>query len=228
MDDEIVCDGYVEVYPDGSCLAQLLDLPGCHARAESEAEALDALGSRIVDYYSWLGAHDEYAPQVRGHFRVETRERCPAVAESDAGAGSGAFFGPDANPISDEDLDWYLALLEWSLGDIVARVETELASGGPYSQHAEEFALEAAQRQLWLISQLTADGPVASVEQLSGTSLHRLRQVARASAARLRKTSDNERERVVERDGVRWSLRKVLRRSVLSAQEVYEALERRP
>jgi hypothetical protein len=67
------------------------------------------------------------------------------------------------------------------------------------------------------------------VDQLPGTPLRRLRQVWQASLARLRAASDVERARILEHDGERWSLRKVLDRSILLViQAVGELTEHSP
>jgi hypothetical protein len=56
---------------------------------------------------------------------------------------------------------------------------------------------------------------VPRIEQLPGAALDRLQQVWQASLHYLRNTSDEERERIADHDGERWSLRKALRRSAL-------------
>jgi hypothetical protein len=72
-----------------------------------------------------------------------------------------------------------------------------------------------SQGQVWLISRLAEQPRVPLVDQLPGAPLDRLRQVCQASLARLRAASDVERTRILEHDGERWSLRKVLDRSIL-------------
>ena len=220
MGEEVVYDAYVEIQPDGVCLAQLLDLPGCFAHAADDASALAVLAAAIPEYYAWLRRHDEYTPDVRGPFRVTLKQREPVqVINSRA---TGAFFAPDAEPVTSEDLDWLLALLDWTYGDLAALLAALPAAAlehpGPDGVAPRAFADRTAQEQLWLVSRIEPQPAVPLVEQLPGTALDRLRQVWRASVHRLRGASDEDRERILEHDGERWSLRKVLRRSVLHAR----------
>lgn len=105
MDDEVTHDAFIQAQPDGRCLAQLLDLAGCFALGYSRQEALASLADAVPPYYAGLGQHDEYTPRVSTRVAVVPRE---IVAVADARACAAApFFGPDAAPVSDEDLDWY-------------------------------------------------------------------------------------------------------------------------
>lgn len=205
MGDGAVYDGSLEVWPDGSCLAQIADLPGCFGRGAGQEAALAALVAAIPGYYAWLSAHDEYTPVMHGPYTVTPRE---VVRVSDNRLG--AFFATDAEPVSNEDLDWYLALLDWSYSDLVALA----------AQASTGALLDAiAQAQLWLTARLDAQPMVPPIAQFPGTPADHLRQVWRASLARLRAATDEERARVWEHEGERWSLRKLLRRGVLLARE---------
>lgn len=207
-----VYDGALEVRPDGSCLAQIADLPGCFGRGAGQEAALAALVASIPGYYAWLSAHDDYTPVMHGPYTVTAREVARVGDER-----IGAFFATDAEPVSNEDLDWYLALLDWSYGDLAALA-------GVVGQVAARLLDVVAQEQLWLTTRLDARPVVPPVTQLPGTPADHLRQVWQASLARLRAATEEERERVWEHEGERWSLRKVLRRSVLLARERTEAL----
>ena len=215
----IVYDAYLEVYDDGSCLAQLLDLIGCYARERSEAAALEALNERIPAYYAWLSRHDEYTPVVYGPFRV-----APVVRMRVSGH-TGAFFSPAAEPVSDEDLDWALALLNWAHTDFYTGIETAQARSGGVGGRALALADTTAQTQLWLLSRLEPRPATVSVGQLAGTPLDRFHQVWLASLARLRSTSEEERQQLLNHEGEWWTLRKVLWRSILAVREATDALE---
>jgi predicted RNase H-like HicB family nuclease len=205
--DGAVYDGSLEVRPDGTCLAQIADLPGCFGRGTGQEDALAALVAAIPGYYAWLSAHDEYTPLMHGPYTVTPRE---VIRLSDERLG--AFFAADAAPISNEDLDWYLALLDWAYGDLAA-----LAAQPPVSPMLDAVA----QEQLRLTTRLDARPVVPAITHLPGTPADHLRQVWQASLARLRGATDEERARVWEHEGERWSLRKVLRRSVLLARAGY-------
>lgn len=201
MGEAIMYDAYVEVQGDGACLAQLSDLQGCFAQGPTQAQALIALAAAITPYYAWLRRHDDYTPDVRGPFEVRARE-VVQVAAAD-GHHDASFFTPDGEPMGNEDLDWSLALLDWAYSDIAVGSEADAALD------------HLTQTQLWLISRIEAQPAVPRIEQLPGDARQRMRQVWQASLARLRGASDDERQHIVEHDGERWSLRKVLRRSIL-------------
>lgn len=203
-------DAYVEIAPDGSALAQLLDLPGCYGRGRTEPEALATLTAAIPGYYAWLQRHDDYTPVVAGPHVVAVRERVPTPP--------GALFTPDAEPVEPGDLEIDTALLEWAYADLLA-----LASAAPDAVLAS--ALDPLLRgQLWLISRLEASPRPTPLEALPGGPRVRLRTIAQASVARLRAATEDERGRILEHEGERWSLRKVLRRGIALVRMQSDAL----
>jgi hypothetical protein len=228
MGREIVYEGFLEVRDDGASLAQLYDLQGCFAYGRSPDEALSVLASRIPAYYAWLRRHDDYTPDVRGPFRVTPKEaaRVPALD----GHAAGAFFAPDAAPVTDEDLDWSLALLDWSYHDLTELLASlppgALDAPLPNGQPLRALVDHIAQTQVWLISRLEARPTVPLISQFPGSERDHLRQVWQASLSRLRAASDDERQHLREHDGERWSLRKVLRRGILHLREHTTDLER--
>lgn len=212
MQQPATYDAYVEIAPDGSALAQLLDLPGCYGRGRTEQEALASLTAAIPGYYAWMERHDDYTPVVAGPHAVALRERVITPP--------GAFFTPDAEPVEPGDLDITTALLEWAYADLIS-----LAAAVP--NDALAAALDPLLRQqLWLISRLEASPAPANPEALPGGPRERLRTVGQASVARLRGASEAERGRILEHEGERWSLAKVLRRSILLVRMQSDALAR--
>lgn len=210
MVEAITYDGYIEHFANGSFRAFLTDLLGCAARGDSAGAALDTVTAAIPAYYEWLRTHDEYTPEVHGPFRAQ------AVATQNVPSGHRAgFFPSDAVPMSKEDLDWNVAILDWSYEDL-----TRASGAAAHANHIESLV----QQQLWLISRIEPQPNVPSVAQLPGGPTDHLRQIWRASVARLSGASDEDRERVLEHEGERWSLRKVLRCSILSVREALATL----
>lgn len=221
-------DAYVETLPSGACRAQLLDLPGCFAIAQDVPAALAALEARIPAYYDWLRSHDEYTPIVAGPFRVRAKDvqevAGPLPYQADA------FFGPDADPVNIEDLDWLLALLEWSLDDLLALGESIPPSArdiptcaGPLPNELLRQAATAQAGYLILLNAQPAD-PTAAITLPDAPPLEQLREVRAVSLRRLRNVSEQDRDRVFEILGQRWSLRKILRCGILSARMYAEPL----
>lgn len=214
MQQPATYDAYVEIAPDGSALAQLLDLSGCFGRGRTELEALANLTAAIPGYYAWLQRHDDYTPVVAGPHVVAVRERVATPP--------GAFFAPDAAAVEPSDLEIDTALLEWAYADLVA-----LASAVPAPDGALAPVLDPLLHgQLWLISRFDASPNPAPLEALPGGPRERLRTIAQASVARLRAATEDERARILEHEGERWSLRKVLRRSIVLVRMHGDALSR--
>lgn len=212
MQQPATYDAYVEIAPDGSALAQLLDLPGCFGQGRTEREALASLTAAIPAYYAWMERHDDYTPVVAGPHAVAVHER--------AATPPSAFFAPDAEPVEPGDLEITTALLEWAYADLIA-----LAAAVP--DYVLAAALDPLLRgQLWLISRLDISPSPANPEVLPGGPRERLRMIGQASVARLRGAGDDERGRILEHEGERWSLAKVLCRSIVLVRMQCDALAR--
>jgi hypothetical protein len=213
-------DAYVEILPSGACRAQLIDLPGCFAIASDIWVAVSHLERSIPAYYDWLRSHDEYTPIVAGPFRVQLKEtqevsgQYPYIAD--------AFFGPDNDSVSSEDLDWLLALLEWSLDDLLqlgaysGPDQRKLPThAGPPPNTLLQQAAEAQARYLVMLN--AQPDSTAAVVLPDAPPLEQLREVKDVSLLRLRNVPESARGRIVEVQGMRWSLRKILRCGILSA-----------
>lgn len=224
MSATIVYDGYLECYADGTCLAQLADLPGCFSLGTSPEEAMRRITAAIPAYYAWLTGHDEYTPLVQGPFQVVAREVQETTPER------GAFFTSDAAPVTAEDLDWYLVLLEWAFEDLLALARSmpvstlELlgADGRSGRDCLISFSAHLSRGLAYLLDQPEppAPGPIPLASVLGW-----LEGAVQASIARLRATDEKERARIVEREGMRWSVRRVLRQAILDARIQLAALE---
>lgn len=224
MSMSIVHDGYLERYADGTCLAQLADLPGCFMRGTSPDEAVQRLAGAIPAYYAWLARHDDYTPLVQGPFQVVAKEIQDTTPER------GAFFVSDAAPVTAEDLDWYLALLGWTVADLVtlaralpAEVVDRAGTGGRSGSDALlGIGAHLARELAYVLSQpesaIPASTPLANVLEWLGGAV-------KISGDQLRAASDEECARVIERDGMRWSVRRVLRQTILDARIQLAALE---
>jgi predicted RNase H-like HicB family nuclease len=218
MQQPATYEAYVEIATDGSALAQLLDLPGCFGRGATEQEALARLNAAIPGYFAWLQRHDDYTPVVSGPAEVTVRER--------AAVPPGAFFAPDAAPLDAGDLDVSTALLEWAYADLQAAVRAAAAADLPPGVEVSARLDELLRIQRWLLSRLEEQPMPAQPPNIAAATLSaRLEAIARETVTRLRNASDEERARVLEREGERWSLAKVLRRSIVLVRETTAWLE---
>jgi predicted RNase H-like HicB family nuclease len=215
--EDATYDAYLLHYRDGTWLAQLADLPGAYALGDSQEQATARLTAAIPAYYAWLSQHDDYTPTTHSVPHVTVRE----VAEASAGSGygQGAFLSGDAAPVTEEDLDWWLAALGWAYDDLV-----EQAQRMPYES---KYALlgAVARMQMDIVGQ-TAGGVVGQIVA-PGTPpdpLTTLQLGCQTALAVFRRTNAEQRAAVREMDGQRWSVRRGLRESVLLVRRATEML----
>jgi hypothetical protein len=226
MSQSVEHDAYVEILASGACRAQLLDLPGCFALASDVWVAISRVEHGIPAYYDWLRSHDEYTPIVAGPFRVQVKD-IREVSGQFPGT-TDAFFPPDATPVSTEDLDWLLALLDWALEDLIDLGETIAPHARDIPTRAgpppNVLLRQAAEAQARYLVMLNAQPDPISVTLTDAAPLEQLREVRDVSLRRLRNASDDDRARVFEVLGDQWSLRKILRCGILSARTYTQAL----
>ena len=208
-------DAYLLRYPDGSWLAQLADLPGAYATGATQADAAARLGAAIPAYFVWLRQHDEYTPITHDASHVIPRE----VAESSSGPIRGAFFSGDAMPVTEEDLDWWLAALDWAYGDLVARAQPALRS----PQHTLLDAV--AKMQLDVVARATG-AQITAPAPATPDSLAMLQSARQMALAAFRRTNAQQRAAVREDAGERWSVRRGLRESALLVRRATDDLAR--
>jgi predicted RNase H-like HicB family nuclease/uncharacterized damage-inducible protein DinB len=229
VDEPVTYDAYLEVERGGRYNAFVLDLPGCLASGASQNEALAALTGEIPRYYAWLKRHDEYTPEVHGPFQLVPRQML-ATHPTERGEAR-VFFEPDGVPVDDEDMDWGTALIEWATDDLAAlasrippiALDAALPSGGWTIRQA---LLHAAGAQLWFIGRLQETPGRISPEQLGSEPIAALRQTSATLIRSLRGADVATRIVSREHGGERWSLRKVLRRSVEHLREHTSQLTR--
>jgi hypothetical protein len=133
--------------------------------------------------------------------------------------GRTAFFAADAEPVTEEDLDWWLAVIGWAYDDLVAEAQQVT--------HPNQRALvgAVATMQLEILAHatggMTGQSSAESAEPL--TSLQLVRQAAQAA---FRRTNAAQRGAVREEAGQRWSVRRGLRESALLARRALDDLKR--
>jgi uncharacterized damage-inducible protein DinB len=229
MDERATYDAYLEVLRSGRVNALILDLPGCLASGTNQNEALAALAGEIPHYYAWLKRHDDYTPAVRGPFHLAPRQVLPAMPTERGDVG--VFFEPDGQPVDDEDMDWGTALIQWAVDDLAylaaripaAALDAPLPAGG---WTLRQTLSHVAGSQLWYLSRLQEMPGRISPEQIGSEPVAALRQTTATLVQSLRAADDATRTVIREHNGERWSLRKVLRRSVEHVREHTSQLAR--
>jgi predicted RNase H-like HicB family nuclease len=220
-------DAYLEILPYGETLAQVTELPGCYAKGASENEALNRLYIAVPDYYRWLRMQDEETPTMSGDVAITVRERVPVTRN--ALHEVRAFFTSDDEPLNDDDLDWGLALMSYAHQDFTRQlrnIDEAVLEWQPDSEtrNIRQVIDHVAQAEAWLARRLDEPPTVPLITELPGPPLERLNRIHERSMIRLSKSTPEQRELVREINGERWSLRKIVRRSILNEREHTEQI----
>ncbi len=220
-DAYVTYDAYVEILASGACRAQLLDLPGCFAIADDVTAAVSALEGSIPAYYEWLRSHDEYTPIVVGPFHVEVKDtsrslgnthtrqrilraRCRASKRRRSRVAAGAAGVVAGRPAPPRRA-------------YPRRTARYTHARRPTAQRVC-FTRPPKSQARYLVMLNDQPDPTAAVALADAPPLEQLREVKDVSLRRLRNTSDDERGRIIEVLGERWSLHKILRCGILSAR----------
>lgn len=211
--EDATYDAYLLNYPDGSWLALAADLPGAYATGATADEATARLATAIPAYYAWLQSHDDYTPIIHDSPQMVVRERAQADARG------GAFFAADAEPVTDEDLDWWLAVIDWAYDDLEAAAQQT-------TQPNQRALIEAVvAMQLDTIARATG-GFTGQLGDGRADPAAGLKHVSQTTQAVFRRTRPEQRAAVREAEGQRWSLRRGLRESALLARRAWDDLNR--
>lgn len=208
--EDATYDAYLLNYPDGSWLALAADLPGAYATGVSPDEATARLATAIPAYYAWLQTHDDYTPLIHSAPCVVVRERAQATSWQTA------FFAADAEPVTDEDLDWWLAVIGWAYDDLVA--EAQRTPTSPLLGAVTALQLDTLAH--------ATGGPAMPPDPASVDALATLKAAQQATQSRFRRTNAEQRAAVREVAGQRWSVRRGLRESALLARRALDDLKR--
>jgi hypothetical protein len=219
---QVTYDAYLETFPNGTVQAWVLDLPGCFAFGVSAEEAVARLRVAVPDYYRWLSLQDAETPTMSGDIAITVREQ---VAVTEHGLHQvRAFFTPDAAPLADEDLDWGLALMSYAHTDLMRlaqRLDDAALDWLPDSQSrsARQIIDHLAQMEVWLATRLDPSQQVPIITELPAPSVERYNQIHEQAMLRLSDAPPEQRATVTESNTERWSMRKILRRSITHERE---------
>jgi hypothetical protein len=213
----IAYDTCLEMQLGGSVVALVPDLPGCFAVGADEAQALARLRMAVPDYFHWLSMQDADTPTMSGEVEPIVRERFTVTQHGLHQVR--AFFAADAQPVEDDDLDWGLALMSYAHQDL-ARVVQPLNDAaldwtpGPPQRSIRQIVEHVAQTEAWLSTRLDNQPHVRLVEQLPGSLLDRCNAAHEHTMWRLSRATPDKRAVITEHNGERWSMRKIIRRSI--------------
>lgn len=225
---------FLEIGPSGECMAHVLDLPGCFARADSREAALAALPAVIANYREWLGRHGE--PVADSDAPTEVR-----VAEVSTGFGPfergdpAALFAPEREPLSRDELERLLRLAGYNRGDLLTLTRDLPAPAldwkpEPAAMSVREILRHVGNAEQWYVSRIvdpeTLPAEWADDEHVPIFAF--LDMERETAVERLRRLTDRELADLVyptrwtNHPDEPWTARKVLRRMLEHEREHIE------
>lgn len=193
----------------------VLDLPGCFSSAPTPEEAIALAPARISQYFTWLRSHRLHPTHMnRGRVEVELVETFQSYV-SEGLYVVNAFFEEDRKPLTEEDVQGGLALLEATredlqdVLDLIPEDTRTLALPGEIQGSIQGILEHLAWTEWWYFDRLDLafereDMPADVFEKLSRT---------REQTRTLLPTLIGD-EQILVRSGESWSARKVLRRTL--------------
>ena len=205
----------LEVGSDGSCMARVIELPGCFAIGPNREQTLDRLRPAIASYVDFLKRHGEQLDE--GAVEIEVAEEASVAGSFPGTPGDQvARFASDRESPSKEEIERALHWLDCSREELMG-----LFDG--LSREAIEWRPPDSN---WTIRQMLehiAGAEAAYLTRLeperSGYHFGLLRAVRGWSKQRLRAITEEEGKAVRLHRGEEWTARKVLRRFLEHEQE---------
>jgi len=211
----------LEVGRDGSCMAHVVELPGCLAIGATREEAVAAAPEAIARHLAWLRQHGEAVAEGED-VEVEVEETVPVGGNFPGAPGDQvAFFASDRERVSDEDIERALGWAEHCRRDLLNLFED-------VPREALDWRPDDTS---WSIRHILEH--IASAEAFYVTRLepHADREpspllgvLRDAASRRLRDLSSEERAAIRSPRGEPWSARNVLRRLLEHEQEHLDQL----
>jgi predicted RNase H-like HicB family nuclease/uncharacterized damage-inducible protein DinB len=215
---------YLEIARNGQCYAHVPDLPGCFVRAASRDEALGQLPEVIRAYGAWLGRHGEPAPPDEDPLEIQVNGECSGCGPFDPG-DTAELLPADREPVTPEQMEGHLRLLDHSRGDLLALVRDLPDTVLDWQADADALSVRRLLRHVgnaeeWYVSRLVAPETLPPEwehdEELP--ILEFLEMERRTAFLRLRQLGEHERSVVcyptqwTNHPEEAWTARKALRR----------------
>ena len=111
---------------EGRSQAWVLGHPGCYAYGENGSQALQAISQSIRDYQGWISSHTtkSWLSEPDSEYCLEETWECYTIDENYDPAKEGyevnAWFRHDWKPLSAEDIQHGLLLLDWGRQELLS------------------------------------------------------------------------------------------------------------
>lgn len=206
----------LEVGRDGSCMAHVVELPGCITMGATREEAVAAAPEAIARHLAWLRQHGEPAP-ADDDIEVEVAETVSAAGTFPGTPGDQVgFFASDRKPVPEEEIERALRWAEYSRRDLLDLFEDVPRQALDWSPDVTSWTMRRvlehiASAEAFYVTRLDAEadrGPSSLLGVLRDAAVRRLRSL-----------SSEERAVIQTPRGEPWSACKMLRRFLEHEQE---------
>jgi len=215
---------YLETAPDGRCMAHVLDLPGCIARAPTRDETLARVPAAIREYHAWLRRHGKAAPAGDEAVEVEVVGESAGGGPFDRG-DTAALLPMERDPVTAEEMERYFCLMAYARADLLALVRDLPDEVLDWQPDPQSFSIRHILRHVgnaeeWYVSRIVPPEtlPPEWEHDEDLPILEFLEMERRTALARLRALTEEERADVfypaqwTRHPEEPWTARKVLRR----------------
>lgn len=151
---------YLEDGVEGKALAWILAHPGCYNYGGTTEEALAGLPAAITDYWAWRASHGDRVTPEAQEAEIEVAETFTVTYDGDYEIN--AFFTPDGQPSSEEEIEEVLRLLDYSRADLLALLADLPKEALDWNPDEETWSIRRILRHIgdaeaWYISRLGID-----------------------------------------------------------------------
>ncbi|MBU1319097.1 MAG: type II toxin-antitoxin system HicB family antitoxin [candidate division Zixibacteria bacterium] len=195
-------------------VAWVFDLPGCYSKARNREDAVANASSKIAEYFEWLTHYHYRTPQPTERIEIEVAESFRSfISEGDYIVN--AFFEDDRRPLSRDEVEHVLKLLEFTRGDlfrVIRRISPEQLDRpirGEVQSSIRGILNHVAWAEWWYFDRLNL---AFKSEEMPEDVMSMLEKVRTHTRRRLPHLAGNT--MITECIGERWSARKIVRRTL--------------
>ena len=208
---------------EGHALAWMLDFPGCFVAAENDLAVCVKLEEAVRNYADWIARH-ETATWFDAHdiqINIEETWQCytidelfEPVPEGKEGYEVNAWFRHDWKPLTQQDIERGIKLLDWSRQDFLQVIGKLDSHALDYHPPGERWSIEGIIRHVgiaewWYLDRFDRACPYETLPTEPMEIVYKSRQCLLALLPELENKS-----LVIGVVGEFWSPRKLLRRAV--------------
>lgn len=202
--------------------AHVPSLPSCNWLGATPQTAMEMAPKWISDHLNWLRCHGLPAPSpaepIVPHLMQEKKSRA-------ADGHMVGFFNCDLQPVTQEEVRSFLAIMSCSRQDLLAltREIAQLALNhlpAPGAWSIAQILRHVAGAERWYLTRILDRRTLPKLKP-SPTLWHRLESVRALAIDSLQNLTEEQRSTLVVRDGENWTARKVFRRFLEHEREHY-------